>query len=214
MLKTQQRWLWRKRGEKCVKNLRKHGFEAHLIDTLDEASDMILEMVSEYDSFAFSGSDTTREMGLPRALKEMGKEIFDHWENGFSIEESLEIRKKQLGADCFFCSANAISLTGEIVNVDGVGNRTSGMAFGPRKVVIVAGMNKVTSDLDSALKRVREVAAPMRANSLKMETPCANTGICVDCNHEQRLCRITTILHREPMLTDVTVVLINQPLGF
>jgi hypothetical protein len=98
--------------------------------------------------------------------------------------------------------------------VDGIGNRTNGMSFGPVKVVIVAGMNKVTPDLDSALRRVREIAAPMRAKSLGMQTPCAETGICNDCNAPQRICRITTILHRKPMLTDLSVVLINQALGF
>ena len=82
------------------------------------------------------------------------------------------------------------------------------------KVVIIAGMNKVALDLESALKRVKEVAGPMRAKSLNMETPCAETGICNDCNAPQRICRITTILHRKPMLTDVSVVLINEDLGF
>ena len=98
--------------------------------------------------------------------------------------------------------------------MDGVGNRTSAMAFGPKKVVIVAGMNKVTQDLESALRRVKEVAAPMRAKSLNMETPCAETGVCSDCNVPQRICRVTTILHRKPMLTDVSVILIKEDLGF
>ena len=88
------------------------------------------------------------------------------------------------------------------------------MTFGCPKVVIIAGINKVTSTLDSALARIREVAAPMRARSLDMETPCAETGRCTDCNAPQRICRITTILHRKPMMTDVSVVLINEPLGF
>jgi hypothetical protein len=88
------------------------------------------------------------------------------------------------------------------------------MTFGPKKVVVVAGMNKVTQDLDTAVGRIRDVAGPMRAKSLNMETPCAETGQCSDCNVPQRICRITTILHRKPMLTDVSVVLINEALGF
>ncbi len=126
----------------------------------------------------------------------------------------LNLRLNQGRCDCFFCSANAISATGEIVNVDGVGNRTNAMTFGNKKVIIVAGMNKVTPDIDSALKRVSEVAAPMRAKSLNMATPCAETGVCSDCNAPQRICRITTILHRKPMLTDISVILVNQALGF
>ena len=88
------------------------------------------------------------------------------------------------------------------------------MGFGPSKVIIVAGMNKVTDDLEGAIQRVRQVAGPMRAKSLNMQTPCAETGICSDCRSPQRICRITTILHRQPVLTPTSVVLINEALGF
>ena len=95
-----------------------------------------------------------------------------------------------------------------------MGKTVFAMTFGPKKVVITAGMNKVTPDLESALGRVKEIAGPMRAKSLNMDTPCAETGVCNDCNSPQRICRVTTILHRRPMLTDISVVLINQSLGF
>ncbi len=211
---SQKEWLWQKVGKKCVKNLKKHEFDAQLTSNADEAASVIMEMVSGFESFGFAGSNTTRQLGLPEKLKKLGKTLYDHWKEGLSPEESLEVRKKQSQCDCFICSANAVSLTGEIVNVDGIGNRTNAMSFGPQKVVIVAGMNKVTKDLNSALNRIHEVAAPMRADSLSADTPCARTGICSDCNSPGRLCRITTILHRKPMLTDISVVLVNQELGF
>jgi hypothetical protein len=148
------------------------------------------------------------------SLESAGKTIFDHWQADLGKEQDLAIRLAQGRCDCFFCSANAISVSGEIVNVDGIGNRTNAMTFGTRKVIVVAGMNKVTPDLDSALKRVRLVAAPMRARSLNMETPCAESGRCTDCSAPQRICRITTILHRRPMLTDISVILVGQSLGF
>ncbi len=214
MEKDYQTWLWEKQGQKCIKNLKKHGFDAHLAATADDAKTLVLNMVSEFRTFGFGGSDTTRSLGLYEALKAEGKTIHDHWQKGLSKEEDLEIRLAQGRCDCFLCSANAISLTGEIVNVDGIGNRTNAMSFGAKKVVVVAGMNKVTHDLESALKRVKEVAAPMRAKSLNMDTPCAETGLCIDCNAPQRICRITTILHRKPMLTDISVLLINQLMGF
>ncbi|RLB28005.1 MAG: lactate utilization protein [Deltaproteobacteria bacterium] len=207
-------WLWEKLGEKCISNLKKHGFDAHLAASAKEARELILNLVSSYDTFGFGGSDTTRSLGIIEELKARGKTVYDHWERGLSRDQDLEVRLQQGRSDCFFCSANAISATGEVVNVDGVGNRTNGMTFGPKKVVIVAGMNKVTPDLEAALRRVREVAGPMRAKSLGMETPCAETGFCTDCNAPQRICRITVILHRKPMLTDVSVVLINESLGF
>jgi len=214
MDKTYENWLGEKLGERCVKALKKHEFDAHFVSSVEEARTLILDMVSECETFGFAGSDTTRSLGLLEELKSRGKRVFDHWQEDLSKEEDMEIRLQQGRSDCFMCSANAVSATGEVVNVDGIGNRTSGMGFGPKKVIIVAGMNKVRPDLDSALKRVWEVAGPMRAKSLNMETPCAETGVCSDCNAPQRICRITTILHRKPRLTDVSVVLVNQSLGF
>ncbi len=207
-------WLWGKTAERCVKNLQKHSFDAHFFKNRDEARSSIIRMVENYDSFGFGGSDTTRALGLVKELSSRGKTVYDHWAGGFDPEEDIEIRRSQMQADCFFTSANAVSATGEIVNVDGVGNRTNAMCFGPKKVVIVAGMNKVRPDLESAVARIREAAGPMRAKSLGMSTPCAETGVCEDCNSPQRICRITVILHRCPMKTDISVVLIGEELGF
>jgi len=214
MANEYQSWLWEKLGEKCVKNLKKHGFDADFVPDIETARSVILDRVSGFDTYGFGGSDTVRRLGLVEALKSDGKTIYDHWQPNLSPKKDLQIRLAQGRCECFFCSANAVAVTGEIVNVDGIGNRTCAMTFGPKKVVIVAGMNKVTPDLTSALNRVREIAAPMRAKSLSMETPCAETGVCSDCNSPQRICRITTILHRKPMLTDTTVILVNQALGF
>jgi len=209
-----QAWLWEKSGERCVENLKKHAFDAHLIPSKDEARSFVLDMASRYETIGFGGSATARELGLLDALRARGKTVYDHWQPGLSREQDMEIRLAHGTCGCFVCSANGIAETGEIVNVDGAGNRTNAMSFGPKKVVIVAGMNKVTPDLDSALRRVREVAGPMRAKSLNMPTPCAETGQCSDCNVPQRICRITTILHRRPALTDISVVLVNASLGF
>ncbi len=209
-----QAWLGECHGERTVAALKKNGFDAHFVQSVGEARDLILGMLSPYETFGFGGSETTRSLGLIEVLKERGKTVLDHWQDRLSKEEDLRLRLEQGRCDCFFCSANALSATGEIVNADGIGNRTNAMSFGPKKVVIVAGMNKVCQDLDAALRRVREVAGPMRARSLGMNTPCAETGICTDCRSPQRICRITVILHRRPLLTDVSVVLINQPLGF
>jgi len=207
-------WLWEKLGERCLKNLKKHGFDAHFAPTIDGARKTILDMTVGYENFGFGGSDTTRSLGILEDLKGRGKTVFDHLEQGMSFEEGLANRKEQMRCDCFFCSANAVSVTGEIVNVDGIGNRTNAMTFGPKKVIVVAGMNKVTLNLESAVNRVHEVAAPMRAKSLGMETPCAETGICNDCNVPMRICNITLILHRKPMLTDMSVILVNEALGY
>jgi len=211
---TYQTWLWEKVGEKCVKALKNHGFDAHFFPGVEDARAFILEMISGYETFGFAGSSSTRSIGILEELRSMGKITFDHWLEGLSKEDDLDLRLQQGRCDCFFCSANAISATGEVINVDGVGNRTNAMTFGPKKVIIVAGMNKVRPDLESALRRVMDIAAPMRAKSLNMDTPCAETGVCSDCNSPQRICRVTTILHRRPMMSDISIILINETLGF
>ncbi|HDI78228.1 MAG TPA: lactate utilization protein [Desulfobacteraceae bacterium] len=214
MREEYEKWLSEKMAERCINSLKKNGFDPYFVPDSRSAREMIIDMVSNYNSFGIGGSDTVRDIGLVEELKKMGKVIHDHWQKGLTKEQDLNIRLEQGRAECFICSANAISLTGEIVNVDGIGNRVSAMVFGPKKVVIVAGVNKLRPDLPSAIQRVKEVAAPMRAKSLNMKTPCAETGICTDCNSPQRICRITTILHRKPLLTDISVVLINEVLGF
>jgi hypothetical protein len=208
------RWLERKRAERCLKNLQRNGFDAHLTPTPQAACRQLLNMISDYETFGIGGSDTVRAIGLVDELRIMGKTIYDHWPAELSAEEIQALRLAQGRCDCFLCSANAISEEGEIVNVDGIGNRVAAMTFGPRKVVVVAGANKIAPDLPAALRRVREVAAPMRAKSLGMETPCAASGRCADCNALQRICRVTAILHRPPLLTDISVVLVAQPLGY
>ena len=209
-----QDWLWQKLGEACIKNLKKNYFDAHLAASIGEARQIVMKMISGYESFGFGGSDTTRALDIISDLNDEGKTVYDHWEPGLSADAYQQLRLSQGRCDCFLCSANAIAASGEIVNVDGIGNRTSAMMFGPKKVIIVAGMNKVVHNLEEALNRVKEVAGPMRAKSLKMETPCVETGMCSDCNAPQRICRITAILHQKPMLTDVSVVLIKAAVGF
>jgi hypothetical protein len=214
MVERYRRWLDRKTIERCARNLKRNDFDARVASTPEAACREILEMISDLESFGIGGSETIRQIGLIDELHGMGKTIHDHWERGLSQEEVQEVRLAQGRSDCFLCSANAISVQGEIVNVDGIGNRVTAMTYGPRKVVIVAGVNKIVPDLNQALQRVRLVAGPMRAKSLGMDTPCAETGECADCHSPQRICRITTILHRRPMLTDMAVVLIGVPLGY
>ena len=214
MKQDYRKWLSEKKAEKCIKNLIKHRFDAHYVDTAVDAGQLILEMTKACETVGFGGSDTINSLEIKNELKAKGKILFDHNDETLSADEKLDCRKKQASCDCFLLSANGISETGEIVNVDGVGNRTNAMTFGPGKVIIVAGINKLAPDLASAIKRIREVAAPMRAKELGMETPCAETGICIDCNSPMRICNITAILHRKPMLTDISVVIVNEALGY
>lgn len=214
MVDRYRRWLDRKTAERCAKNLKRNGFDVRLVPTPEAACREMLAMITEFETFGIGGSETIRQIGIISELNGMGKTIYDHWKPDLSPDEVQAIRLDQGRCDCFLCSANAVSAQGEIVNVDGIGNRVTAMTYGPRKVIVVAGVNKIMPDLTQALERVRKIAGPMRAKSLGMETPCAETGECTNCHAPQRICRITTILHRRPMLTDISVVLVGTPLGY
>lgn len=207
-------WILSKLGEKCVQNLTRNGFDAYFFGSRTGAVNQIMQLAEKFNTFGFGGSETVRSLGLVELIRKKAQRVYDHWESGLSSEEDLRRRLEQGRCDCFICSANAISVDGEIVNVDGVGNRTNAMTFGCKQVIIVAGMNKITHSLEEAVDRIKKIAAPMRAKSLNMKTPCAETGFCNDCNSPQRICRITAILHRNPLMTNVSVILIKDSLGF
>jgi len=126
----------------------------------------------------------------------------------------MEVRRAHINSDVFITSTNAVTETGELVNIDGTGQRVAAMIFGPGRVVVVAGVNKITGDLEEGLWRASNVAAPMNARRLRSETPCVETGECDDCVAPGRICGITTIIHRRPSRTPFTVVLVGEKLGY
>ena len=214
MTERYHRWRGRKLGEQCVKSLKGRGYDAILVPSAEAAVAAVLERVAGCETFGLGGSVTLRSLGLIEELKVMGKTVYDHWEKGLAPDAVAALRRRHLTCDCFLCSVNAVTVDGDIVNVDGIGNRVSAMVFGPGRVILVAGVNKIVRNLDAALARCREVAAPMRAKSLGLDTPCGETGYCVDCKTSRRICNVTTILHRRPQLTETSVVLVNERLGF
>lgn len=199
--------------EKTMSALKKHGFNPVYAADRAECREQILKMVPGNAKVAAPGSASVRATGVVEALVERGHEVFDHWKEGLTPLETMQVRKQQVTADVVITSANAVSMTGELVNMDGVGNRVAPTIYGPGKVIIVAGKNKIAPDLEAARARVRNVAAPKRAKELNMKTPCAETGACTDCNTPMRICRAEVILHRQPSLTQVTVIIVGEDLG-
>lgn len=202
------------RIETAVESLKKHGIEAEFFGSREEACKFIMKMAEDCDSVGIAGTHTVRALGLVQAFEQAGKTVYDHWKLKVGTPEELECRKNQMRADMFLASANAVTMTGEIVNRDGCGNRINAMTFGPKKVLLVVGVNKIVTDLDAAFTRIEEVAAPIRAMSLNRKTPCVKTGYCMDCDSPERICRVTSIIHRKPMFTDITVVILGEDLGY
>lgn len=207
-------WSHEQRCREAVKALNHNRFTALYCESREEAIDYILKQAEEALTVGFGGSRTIVDLGLAGRLEAMGKELLDHNRPGLSLEEKLGVMRRQLTCDLFLASANAITLTGSIISIDGNGNRVASTIFGPRKVILVAGRNKLVGSVDEGLKRIKAFAAPLAARRLDINVPCAKTGFCIDCNTPDRICTITMILERKPRLGDVRVLVVNEELGF
>lgn len=209
-----RKWHNETLGQKVVEALKKNNFNAEYVETKEDAKKKVLELLENSTSIGIGGSMTTIELGILEELEKKGKEVLNHGSAALSPEEKLTIRRRQLTCDCFICSTNAITLDGKLVNVDGTGNRVSAMIFGPKKVVIIAGINKIAADVDSALERIEMYAAPMNNKRLNLPNPCTKVGICMDCLASTRICNVTTIIRKKPSLSDINIIIVGEELGY
>lgn len=208
-------WTHEKKCLKAVEALVKNGFGARYCATPQDAFDYIVSESDDAATVGFGGSMSIVGLEVEARLREMGKEILNHGSPDFSRDEKMEIMRRQLTCDLFLSGTNALTLSGELVNIDATGNRVAAMFFGPRKVIVVAGRNKlVDGTVHDAITRVKNWATPPNAKRLNFKTPCASTGFCSDCNSPDRLCRVTTVIDRKPRFTDVRVLVVNADLGF
>ena len=206
---------FRRRAPKLLESLKKRGFDAHFFETGAEAGAFIQNQIAPDETVGIGGSVTIREdLGIAKALSEKGITVFDHWDAG-NPEERIELKRKHRGVDVFLTSMNGITGDGILVNLDGGGNRVASTCSGPKRVIVVAGANKVAESLESAMDRTRNHAAVVNAIRLGRKTPCAETGVCNDCNSPQRICAALLILYKKPSDIDAfTVVLVNEAMGY
>lgn len=207
-------WHHQTIGERVVEKLRKNGFQAVYCNNKEEALPVILEKIPAGSRVGIGGSATVRGVGVLDQLRAQQFVLYDHNAPGLTLEEKTKTRYQQQTADVFLTSSNAITLKGELVNRDGLGNRVSAMIFGPKRVVVVAGINKVVKDYEEADSRIKLWSAPLNVKRHEYKNPCIKTGVCMDCQEKTRICNITTILHKCPGLTEIHVVLIGEQLGF
>lgn len=208
------RWQHRVLIERTAVALKKNGFEAVAFDGREEAVAFLLAQAETAESIGFGGSMTLIEISLPEQIERLGKRTLVHGRPGLTPQERRAVMRQQLQCDLFFSGTNSVTLDGALVNIDATGNRVCSMIFGPQRVWVVAGANKICKDIPAALQRVREVASPPNAKRLGFKTPCATTGVCSDCDAPDRICRVTTIIERKPRATEFGVCLINDFLGY
>ena len=210
---TQKKMQYDKAGPKVAEALDKRFFEAYYCSDRESGLQKVLELIPQNHVVSWGGTSTVDELGIKDALRQRGQAVIDR-DTAKDAQERKEMLKKALTCDTFLMSSNAISSDGELVNIDGTGNRVAALCFGPDQVVVVAGMNKVAGDLDDAMGRARQVAAPINAQRFQLKTPCSVNGLCGNCKGADCICaQIVTTRVCKPA-GRIKVVLIGEDLGF
>lgn len=203
--------------ETCRTNLAANGFDAYIAANSQQAGQIFFDQIAPqltFTSVSWGDSITMQSTGVLQKLEQQdGIEIIRTFEQDTPWRELIARRRQALLCDLFLTGANAITLCGKLINLDMVGNRTSAISFGPKKVVVFAGRNKISADLADGIDRVRNVAAPLNAGRHNFQTPCVKTGRCHDCNSPQRICNTWSIIDRCFPRMRIKVILINEDLG-
>ena len=210
---------FRKQLEAAVEKLRRHRFDAVLVENMEAARKKVLDMVPPSALVGVANSVTVRQLGLIGALTKRGNPVVDPVSPSYGLVEFDEekfmptLLKATLAADVFISGANAVTMDGKLINTDGLGNRIAGIIFGARMSIVIAGRNKLVQNVDSAIFRIRNTITPALAKRRELPLPCAKAGKCIDCNVPERACNITVVIERKPPLTDLKVIMVDDDLG-
>jgi L-lactate utilization protein LutB len=197
-------------AQKVIKGLKSRNMTGYYAKDKEEALKLALDLIPEGSTVTMGGAMSAHEIGLVKTLKEGNYDFIDRDD----YEDKRQAALLAYDADVFLSSTNAITEDGILVNIDGNSNRVSAIAHGPKKVVMIVGMNKVCSDVDGALKRARNVAAPINAQRFGITTPCTQTGSCMNCKSADTIC-CNFLITRYSRHTDrIHVILVNESLGF
>ncbi|MBW2013107.1 MAG: lactate utilization protein [Deltaproteobacteria bacterium] len=210
--------FWKTRLADLKKVLDSNNFQAFVAENTDEAEKIVLEKIipeTAPGSVSWGGSLTFTATGLYDTLKKRSDlKVLDTFDKNLAPEESLERRRQSLLVDLFITGSNAVTETGQLVNLDMIGNRIGGITFGPKHVIILVGRNKIVPDLDAAMFRIKNYAAPVNTMRLDKKTPCARTSYCEECKSPDRICNTWTITEKSFPKGRVKVILINDDIGF
>lgn len=208
--------------EKTIKNLEKNNISAYFVKTKGEIVPIIEKLVEKDAMVAWGGSVTLKEAGVIEHLKSGRYRYLDRDAEGLTRDQVMDIFRQSFGADAYFCSSNAVTEEGELYNVDGNANRISAIAFGPKKVIMVVGTNKIVPDIDSAVKRVKTIAAPKNCKRLSCDTYCFQKGHCIDveggigkgCESPARICRHYLVSAKQAQKDRINVIIVDEELGY
>ena len=200
-------------GNDAVKALKRRGFEAEYVPTGADALKRILEIIPADASVGIPGTITVRDIGALDALKERGNVVYQHWGGDMTSAETRAARFKENEADVFLTSANALTRDGQIINIDGTGNRVAGMSWGNGLVLFVIGINKLAFNLEDGIKRAQAATIP-NAIRQHVETACVKAGHCVNCLNDDSMCRAILILNQAVKGRKYHVIVVGESLGY
>jgi len=201
------------RLEQTIYNLRQNGFQVHLFKNTADAREAILQQIPLSATVGFGGSMTLFDMGIYEALEARGNSAFWHWHEKPGHHRK-EVLRSAACADIYLSGINAITEEGRLINIDGNGNRLSGILYGHDRTILVAGVNKIVKNYEEALIRIKNIACPPNARRLGRKTPCAETGSCMNCSSPDRICTATLILDRQPGGVPIEIFLVEETLGY
>ncbi len=209
---------WKLKLEAVKENLENNNFEVFMADTAESAKQIALDQiipglniksVSWGGSMSFIGTGLFHELNSRKDI-----EVLNTFDKSLSTEEMLELRRKSLLVDLFITGTNAITEAGHLVNLDMIGNRVAAIMWGPKNVLLIVGRNKLCGDLEDAMFRIKNYAAPVNTMNLDKKTPCAKTGVCHDCASPDRICNYWTITEKCFLKGRIKIILVNEDLGF
>ena len=198
---------------RVIKSLEKNSMNGIYVQTKEEVLEKVISLIPEGSKVGTGGSLSLDQIGVKDVLRNGNYSFIDRNLPGLSEEESHQMRRDSLHADVFLTSTNALTMDGKLVNIDGTGNRVAAISYGPTKVIVVAGINKIVTDLEAAIRRIKDYITPLHARRRDRSVPCAKTGVCVDCKIPERSCNIVTIIEHQRQKDRITIIIVGEELG-
>ena len=208
-------WYRRTLAQKTIKSLERNNMNGRYVETAEDARDMVIDLIPKGSSVGHGGSLTLDQLGIKDVLRRGDYEYLDRRNPDLTEAESNILRRESLFADVFLMSTNALTTEGQLVNIDGIGNRVSALIFGAGRVIIIAGFNKIVTDVAAAIHRIKNYVAPHHAKRRDRKLPCAETGHCVNCHAPDRFCNALVVIEHQYRKNKerIMVIIVGQELG-
>lgn len=200
--------------EKVILNLKKNNMAGYYVNNRVELLKLLPSLITEGSTVGCGDSVTLDETGVFDFLRKGNYIFLDKFDPSLTREDKRQIYLKNFAADTFITGTNAVTLDGKLFNIDGNGSRVAPILYGPNQVIVVVGINKITDNVDAAIERTRQLAAPLDAKRLCKSTPCTKLNRCIDCKHEQRICNDFVLINGQFIKDRIKVIIINEILGY